>query len=81
MTTTVWFRVGFTMATENEPVSLGDKFQVSRGITYLYCPRSGKDLVHDSHLINPLIRLTLCKLDMIFVGLKFISKIIDVIDT
>jgi hypothetical protein len=26
--------------------------------------------VHDSHLINPLIRLSICKLDMTFVGLK-----------
>jgi hypothetical protein len=76
--TIVWFRVGFTMPTEKEPVSLADKFKVSRSNTYLYCPRRAKDLAHDSHLINPFIRLSICKLDMMFVGLKFISKIIDV---
>jgi hypothetical protein len=68
--TTVWFRVGFTMPTEKEPVSLADKFKVSRSNTYLYCPRRAKDLAHDSHLINPLILLSICKLDMMFVGLK-----------
>lgn len=66
------------MATEKEPVSISDKFKRSRGNTYLYCPRRGKDLVHDSHLINPLIRLSICKLDMMFVGLKFYIKIVDV---
>lgn len=76
--TTVWFRVGFTMPTEKEPVSLADKFKVSRNNTYLYCPRKAKDLAHDSHLINPSIRLSIRKLDMTFIGLKFISKIIDV---
>lgn len=34
VTTTVWFRVGITMATEKEAVSLADKFTLERGNTY-----------------------------------------------
>jgi hypothetical protein len=54
VTTTIWFRVGFTMTTEGEAVSLAERFKVDWG-QYLYCPRTTKDSGHDSHLINPLI--------------------------
>jgi hypothetical protein len=37
-----------------------------------------KDLGHDSHLISPLIRLSLCRLDMMFAGAECISKNVDV---
>jgi hypothetical protein len=65
--------MGITMATEEEAVSLANKFTMDRGNTDLYCPRKAKDLGHDSHLINPLIRLSLRRFDMISTELKFVS--------